>query len=226
MGYYGKIELKQKAQEMRKRGKSYNEIMKVLKLSKSTVSDWCKDVELTKQQKYNLYQSKRRGALKGSYIAAQNKKSRRKIATEQLFVQGVQEIGTMNRRERFIAGIMLYASEGTKIDKGCCFSNSDPKMIKFMVKWFKEFGAVNNDRMRGAIWLHENLNEKEAKNFWASVTKIPLDHFYKTYIAKDKIKSKKIRKNKHNYGVFSLYINDISLLRKIMGWIDGVLRYA
>jgi hypothetical protein len=223
MGYYGNLELKYKAQKMRELGKSYREIMQVLHLSKSTTSDWCKNITLTQDQINKLYSAKKQGALKGSIIAAQRKIDQRIIRTKQLFDIGTLEIGTLNKRERFISGISFYAAEGTKIDKGCCFSNSDPLIIKFMVNWFMEFGNVDTGKFRGAIWLHEGLNENNAKKYWSKLTNIPLEHFYKTYIAINKINSKKIRKNKHEFGIFSLYINDTNLLRKIMGWIGGVL---
>ncbi len=208
---------------MRSIGKSYGEIIRTLKLSKSTVSDWCHDVRLTKSQLNHLYKSKKSGGLKGSAIAAKNKQEKRIKETEELFIQGQKEIGTLSKRDRFLAGIAFYASEGTKSDKGCSFANSDPAIIKFMVDWFCEFGHVPKNKFYGAIWLHEGLSESKAKKFWSMLTKIPSDHFYKTYIALNKPESKKIRKNIHQNGVFSLYVSDVVLYRKIRGWIGGVL---
>jgi hypothetical protein len=223
MGYFGKLELKQQAQQMRKSGKSYSEIILKLHLSKSTVSDWCRDIILTKKQIIHLYESKKSGALKGSYIAAKNKIKQRIQRTNESYQSGMSEIGHMSKRDKFITGIALYAAEGTKIDKGCCISNSDPSIIRFMTEWFHIFGGVGKEKFRGAIWLHEGLDENIAKQFWSQITGIPEHHFYKTYIAKDKINSKKIRKNKHQYGIFSLYVNNTALLRKIMGWIAGTI---
>lgn len=223
MGYYGRLELKLKAQKMRRLGKSYIQIMKVLHLSKSTVSDWCKDVPLTKNQIHNLYESKKSGALKGSIIAASNKKVKRIQLSKKLYHEGLSDVGLLSSRDRFISGIAFYAAEGTKIDKGCCFSNSDPYIVKFMVDWFIEFGNISKDKFRGALWLHEGLDEKVAKQYWSGITNIPLKQFYKTYISKNKLHSKKIRKNIHTNGVFSFYINDVALIRKVMGWIGGIV---
>ena len=63
-----------------------------------------------------------------------------------MFKKGFQEIGKLTKRERLVIGVALYAVEGTKIDKGCCLSNSDPKIIKFMVYWFQEFGNVSKEK--------------------------------------------------------------------------------
>lgn len=223
MGYYGKLALKKEAQKMRKNGASYNEIVFKLHIPKSTVSDWCNAVPLTKVQIDRLYAAKRKGALKGSYIAAKRKRDKRIYQTKEIYKKGFQEIGELTKRDRFVIGIALYVAEGTKIDKGCCLSNSDPKIVKFMVNWFREFGGVPDEKFRGAIWLHEELNEDKAKRFWSKLTKISLSQFYKTYRAKDKKFSNKIRKNIHEYGVFSFYVNDTNLIRKIMGWIGGIL---
>lgn len=209
---------------MRKRGKSYIEIMQTLHIPKSTVSDWCHDVKLTTSQIDHLYRSKKSGALKGSIIAAKNKQARRIKETEKLFDLGMKDVGVLSKRDRFLAGIAFYASEGTKSDKGCSLANADPTIIKFMVDWFREFGHVPQKKFYGAIWLHEGLSEDKAKNFWSKLTRIPLEHFYKTYIAQNKTDSKKIRKNIHEHGVFSFYVSDVVLYRKIRGWIGGVLR--
>lgn len=223
MGYYGKLELKLRAREFRKKGESYNKIVKILNIPKTTVSDWCHDIELTQNQLLKLYKNRTNGALKGSIIAAKHKQDRRIKETEELFLQGKKEIKNLSRRDRFIAGIAFYASEGTKIDKGCSLANSDPFIIKFMVNWFKEFGKVSKDKFHAALWLHEGLNEGRAKKYWSNLTEIPITRFYKTYIAKNKPTSPKIRKNIHEHGVFSFYVHDVKLYRKIRGWIGGVL---
>lgn len=224
MGYYGKIEVKLQAVKLRGEGKSYNEIIKILHLSKSTVSDWCKDVPLTSAQIEHLYRSKRSGALKGSYIAARNKINKRKKLTSLLFNTGKKEIGKLTKRERFIAGVAYYSSEGTKTDNGCALANSDPYIIKFMIRWFKEFAMVSNEKFRAGIWIHNTSDEKSAKLYWSSVTKIPENQFYKSYIvSRDKEKSVQ-RKKIHPYGICTIYVSDVTLGRRIKGWIGGILK--
>jgi len=222
MGYYGRLELKERARTMRSHGKSYLKIMHILHIPKSTISDWCQDIQLTHAQLRVLYENKKTGAMKGSIIAAENKKKLRRSQINELYLKGCKEIGHLTERERFIAGVAFYASEGTKSDKGCAFSNSDPAIIKFMVQWFKEFCKVADSKFHGALWIHHNLDEVKARDFWSSTTKIPVKQFYKTYRVGLKENSKKIRKNIHENGVFTLYVSDVALIRKIMGWIGGL----
>ncbi len=224
MGYYGRLELKLLAQKMRRQGRSYLKIMHTLHIPKSTVSDWCKDIQLTKKQLQELYESKKSGALKGSIIAAEKKKKVRIAQTQALFLEGKKNVGLLNKRDRFIAGIAFYASEGTKTDKGCALANSDPRIIQFMINWFKEFCHTPLGKFRGALWLHEDLSEIAAKEFWSKITGIPISQFYKSYRVRSKDESKKIRKNIHTYGVFTFYVSDVKIARQMTGWIGAILR--
>jgi len=224
MGYYGFLEKKIKAQSLRKKGLSYGEIQNIIDVSKSTLSGWCRDIFLSEKQLNRILENKLKGAARGRIIGAKKQQKKRLNQTREMLTEGKKEVGVLSRRDRFLAGIALYVAEGTKKDKVCCFANSDPALIKFMASWFREFCEIPEDKLRGAIWLHEGLNEKKAKEYWSNLIKIPISQFHKTYIAENKIKSKKIRKNIHQHGVFSIRFSDAKIHRKIMGWIAGVFR--
>ena len=221
MGYSGKVKLQLKARELRHQGFSIREIQKKLKVSKSSVSLWVRDVRLTKKQIRKLYINKKTGGLKGSIVAAKNKIARREKLIKELRERGKKEIGNLSKRDKFLIGVALYFSEGGKGDRNLQFCNSDPRAIKFMVEWFKEFCEVPKEKMRASLYLHNNLDEVKAKMFWSKLTKIPLSQFGKTYLVKNN--PKRLRKTKHIYGVFRLTISDANLHRKIMGWTSGIL---
>ena len=222
MGYVGNPEKKLQAQKLRRKGYSYPQIQKILSVPKSTLSGWCRDVALTEDQALKLFKNKLKGAAKGRIIGAKRQQARRLKEIQEMFNDGKSEIGILTERERFITGISLYVAEGTKTDKHCSFANSDPRLIRFMSGWFREFCNVPESKLRGSIWIHENLDIKRAIEFWSKLSNIPKKQFYKTYIAKNKIGSAKIRKNIHQYGVFSLGFSDAKTHRKLMGWIAGV----
>lgn len=219
MGYSGLLEEKQKAQELRKKGLSYGQILQQVKVSKNSISRWCQNILLTEEQKKELVGRKLYGQKKGSIIAAENKRNRRLGLEKEYYERSKKEIGDLSRREYLIAGIALYTGEGDKGRYKSAFTNSDAKLIKFMVGWFTEFCKVPQEKFRGAIWIHENNDEQEAKRYWSRLTGISEDKFHKTYIAKNKTDSKKIRKNIHKYGVFSIRFSDTKIQRQILGWI-------
>lgn len=222
MGYFGRIGDKLRTQELRRQGLSYKEILQAISVSKSTISLWCKDIQLTKEQQFRLLEKKQFGQRKGSLVAADNKRKARILRTELIRKEARKEIGRISMRDKFVVGVALYAAEGTKGDGKAAFANSDPQLIKFMMDWFLKFTKVPVKKMRGAIWLHEGLSEKNSKKFWSDLVSLPSNQFHKTYIAKVKSNSKKVRKNIHQYGVFQIRFSDSAIHRKIMGWIYAV----
>ena len=142
MGYFGKIEEKQKAQQLRKEGYSYNEILSEINVSKDTISRWCRSIELTQKQKERLVNNKIYGQKKGSIIAASNKRRIRHEKIKIINYQAKKEINFIKSRDKFIAGISLYAGEGSKTDGQIGFSNSNPTLIKFMMDWFLTFAKI------------------------------------------------------------------------------------
>lgn len=223
MGYYGKLEEKGTVQKLRSEGLSYGEIQKQVKVSKDTISRWCKDVILSPKQLDRLLQNKLNGATKGRLIGAKKQQNERIERSKLLFEKGVSKIGKLTKRDRFIAGVGLYIGDGGKGDKRFAFSNSDPKTIKLMSQWLTEFFDISPDKMAGQIWIHDNLNEKEARKYWSKITKIPEERMYKSYIAKNKVRSKKVRKNLHEYGVFTLLHLSSNIQREILGLMAGIL---
>jgi len=220
MSYAGKLGLKLRAQKLRGQGLSIKEIQRRLKVSRSSVSLWVREIKLTKKQLRKLYLNKKTGALRGSIIAAMNKIKKREELTERLRKEGIKEVGRLSKRDRFIAGIALYFAEGGKGDSNVSFSNSDPRAISFMVKWLRDLCRVPDSKFRASIYLHDNLNEKKAKTFWSNLTKIPFGQFRKTYIVKNNLK--RLRKVRHIYGVLRITVSNVNLHRKIMGRINGI----
>ena len=222
MSYAGKPKLKLKAQELRRQGLSVKEIEKRLKVSRSSVSLWIRDIKLTNAQLEKLYLNKKTGQLRGCIIAANNKKEARLRQIKELKECGIKEIGKMRKRDRFIAGVSMYFAEGSKTDSSVQFSNSDPRAIKFMADWMREFCKPSEDRFRASIYIHDNLNISKAKKFWSKLIDVPLDQFTKTYIVKNN--PKRFRKVRNQYGVFRLTVSDVKLHRKLMGWIEGLFK--
>lgn len=222
MGYTGDLSKKLQAQKLRKNGLSYSEIQKVVDVPKSTLSGWCRDVALTEEQALRLFKNKLEGSARGRIIGAKRQQAKRLKQISDMLAEGKKEVGTLSKRDRFIVGIALYAAEGTKKDKAGCFSNSDPLLVKFMASWFREFCRVPEEKLRGAIWIHEGLDRKRAIEYWSKLINIPIAQFHKTYVAKNKKDSPKIRKNIHQHGVFSIKFSDAKTHRKIMGWIAGI----
>lgn len=221
-----KSEEKIQAQKLRERGQSVKEIAKRLKVSKSSVSIWCRDIQLTKEQIAILDTRQKKGAYRGRLKGAQMQKTRRLEKAERLRKEALKEVGQLNKRDLFIAGIGLYWGEGNRKWHISGLGNSDPEMIRFIMFWFKNILGVNKNRMS----LHVGINQihknriKDVERYWSRITGISKKQFTKTSL--QKVKNKKIYKNYNShYGTLHIRIHrSTDLQHRIRGLIDALIQ--
>lgn len=216
--------LRDKTRILRNRGASLNDIVKQLKAPKSTIRYWCRDIVLSDAQLKRLFKKQRLGGMK----AAEKLRKKRIFLTQQLLRDGIKEAGKITKRDLFIAGIALYWAEGyRKGDGEFGFTNSDPKMIKFIIKWLQQVFKTQKKKIHLRVYV--NIDHKnrisDIQDFWSKTVKIPLQQFSKpTFI---KIKNKKRHLNSSEYfGVIRVKVrNSVNLKRKLLGFIEGLTRF-
>lgn len=198
---------------MRKEGRSYSEIKNIVNVSKSTLSIWLKDIELTNAQRSRL-----RKLQATAYLGAKKQQLRASSHHKAIKEKSEKEIARLIKNPFFVSGLMLYWAEGSKTMGSVQFSNSDPSMIRLMVRWFREFCQVPKDKFRASLFIHSLHTKPDCQKFWQKVTTIPASQFYKPFI-KPTIFSN--RKNKLYEGTCRIIIHNRDLLSKIIGWKDG-----
>lgn len=210
---------KETAVKLRAKGLSYSEILKNIPVSKSTISLWCRHVELTTPQKERLLHKSRENGLVG-VKAIQTMFWQKRC---EAFKEGVElSYELVAKDSKFVAGLMLYWAEGTK-KNSTAVTNSDPRIIRFMTRWLKEFFDIKPEQLIVALHLHPGQNENKIKGYWSRVTKIPLSNFRKSFI---KAKGSGFRKNILQNGVVKVVVRtkgSTYLLFKILGAINGFL---
>lgn len=209
---------KEAARRLRSLGYSLKEIVAELKVAKSSVSIWVRDIELTFQQKQTLTEKSLKKELIERRRATRltNENARRQIIID--FAK--EQIKIISDRELWLIGVMLYWAEGGKTQRIVRFSNSDPEMIKIMMSFFRKVCKVPEEKFRGYIHIHPHLDFKHSERFWSETTGIPLNQFYKTY-RKMNVASKHPRDN-IPLGTLDIYITSTELFLKIKGWVEGV----
>lgn len=221
-----KTKEKNKALKLRQKGKSIKDIAKRLKISKSTVSLWCRDVELTPEQIQRLHEKMVKSGYKGRMKGARIQYERRLKKINEWKKRGIERIGRLSNRDLLIVGIALYWGEGAKKTRGVSFSNSDPEMIKFMIKFFRKVWKIDKSRFTAYIGInkiHKNRIE-EVENYWSRITNIPREQFTKTSLIK--AKNKKNYKNfPVHYGTLTIRIRkSAELYYQIIGLTEGLVK--
>ena len=134
--------------------------------------------------------------------------------------EAAARLGGVSERDLFLAGIALYAGEGSKGDGRVTFTNSDPRMIALHLRWLRTFLAIDESRLRVRLYLHEGLDLDAATTFWSEVTGVPRGQFNAAYRA---IADPSIRRSKHVRGCVSVSYSCSLTHRLICGLIERLL---
>lgn len=215
-----RLEDKRKAIELRVQGKTFGEIRSIIpNLSKSTLSGWLRNVELTKGQKEALLKNIKRVTYGARVRAGRTKRIENEKKNQEIMTKAGDELPSLIKNPLFLVGLVLYWAEGTRKSGYFRFTNSDPEIIKIMVKWLREIFQIPEEKIRIRIYIHKIYSHENCEKFWSRITNIPLNRFLKTIY---KPTPHKIKKNLDYKGVCRIDINNVNLFRRIMGRQQGI----
>jgi hypothetical protein len=214
-----KIVEKEKARALRKKGYSINQIVKEARLSKASVSVWVRDIVLTKKQKQGLSERGRsvKSIEKRRLIRLFNEQTKRQIIMD----RAKKDFTHISLEQLKLIGIILYLGEGGKTRRGMVrLSNSDPLVIKIMMRFFREICNVQKSKFRGGVHTFTHTDLKKTVKYWSKISQIPKKQFYKTYVKPSSASLQK--RNTLPFGTFDIYVCDTRLFLTIMGWIEKI----
>ncbi len=214
------------AVRLRKKGWSYNFIAKKLQVSKSTLSNWLRNIPYT-PNKATIKRIKA-GPAKSAMKRKQQKIERIKIAHQLAH----RELGILNKRDLWMLGIGLYLGEGSKKFEEARVANADPKIIRLLIAWFVTVCKVPKENIQLRLYAYPDTNVKKVLKYWSGITKLSLQAFTKVII--DKRTDKKAKKwSALPNGTIHIIVRErgrkelgVALHRKIMGWIEAVYTNA
>lgn len=210
MGYRGKLAEREQARRLRAGGLPMAEIAARLGVSRSSVSLWVRDVP---------FEPRPRGT-RGRRRVPNALQRRKQAEIDRLLAAGRDRVGRLSEREFLVAGVALYAGEGSKGDGRLRFANSDPRMVVFFCSWLRRFFEVDESRLRVHLYLHQGLDLAASIAYWSALTGIPPTQFLKPYRA---VPDPSIRHAKHVHGCVSIGYSCSATHRSIMGLVAALL---
>lgn len=180
-------ELKEKVKNLRRKGKTYLEINKILNISlpKSTISYWCVDIDLPlgfqrKIRDYNKFH-----LVKARKIALEKKKVIRKNYFNEINARnGHLRDLLRDKNVAKIALAVLFLGEGFKNPKrgSLAFGNSDSLTISLFLFLLRHCYDIDERKFRCTLQCRADQNIRKLEKFWSKATGIPLAQFYKARI--------------------------------------------
>lgn len=171
--------------KLRKKGKSYSEIQKILnnRIPKSTLSYWCNKLILDKNSLHRLEKMKQRNLIKARVLAVlQNKKKQEMLLKE--IENGISHMKNMTSNKDILKMLLafLHLGEGAKwkSHRGLMLGSSDPTIIQLYMKFLKICYGIDKDKLRCRISYRADQDIRKLERYWAKITGVSLNNFYKT----------------------------------------------
>jgi predicted transcriptional regulator len=209
---------REKALVLRKEGKSYSQIKKILKVSKSTLSVWLKDYPLSKQRIRELRDHNEQRIEKFRETMRKKKEER----LRGFFEEQKRLIFPFTKRELFLLGLFLYWGEGSKNQSNSLsISNTDPSIINFFIFWVAEVLKVPRTKIKVQLHLYKDMNVNDKINYWSKTLKIPRSQFTKPYIKKT-ISTRINHKGSFGQGTCNIRAGGVRLSERILMSLKAV----
>jgi len=207
------------ARKLRQRdGLPINEIARRVGASKSSVSLWVRDIELTPEQQraLRLLNPAYNRQVNGARANAARHRSARLRA---------QEAGRARARQfeaLHLAGCMLFWAEGSRNRNTVRFTNSDPEMVRLFVKFLKTCFGIPGEEIRITCNLFADHRERqwEIEQYWLEVTGLPRSCLCKSTVNVYSKHSQKKRRNKLPFGTCRVTVSRTRVVQSIYGSIQ------
>jgi transcriptional regulator with XRE-family HTH domain len=195
-----------------------NEIARRVGVSKSSVSHWVRDVELTPQQQEVLRQGN--PAYNRQLLGTRNNAAKRRA--ERLAYQDQGRGCARNGSRLHVAGCMLYWAEGARHRNTVRFVNSDPEMVRFFVRFLRECFDIPDEQIRVTCNLFADHFQRrwEIEQFWLDITDLPRSCLCKSTVNMYSKHSQKKRRNKLPFGTCRIAVSRTRLVQSIYGSIQ------
>ena len=195
-----------------------NEIARRVGVSKSSVSHWVRDIELTPEQQEML--RLRNPAYNRQLLGTRNNAAKRRA--ERIAYQEEGRALARSGSQLHAAGCMLYWAEGARQRNTVRFVNSDPEMVRVFVSFLKSCFQVPEEKLRLTcnLFADHQTRQWEIEQYWLDVAGLPRSCLCKSTVNTYSKHSKKKRTNKLPYGTCRVAVSSTRVVQSIYGSIQ------
>jgi transposase-like protein len=202
----------------RDEGRSIKDIARALGVSKSSVSVWVRDIELSEEQHAAL------AAVNGLHyrqLRARAVRSERARKRRLLW----QQQGRLRAKAcdpAYAAGCMLFWAEGDKARNAVRLANSDPEVISYFVAFLRRYFSVEDERLRVMcnLFADHQARQRQIEDFWLETVRLPRSCLCKSIVNRYSRYSQKKRKNKLPYGTCRIAVHSTEIVQALYGSIQ------
>ena len=212
---------------LRKQGKTYGEIEKILELPKSTVGWWLRGIKMPtiieKQTLERCRKKWRKNIADYNKTYAQIRSHEAAKIREEYKESGAREIKKLTKKDLKLIGSALYWAEGNIKNRHLLrFANSNAEIIRIMMKFFRETCKISEAKIKARIHLYPVMDQRKTTNYWKKITGLPKKNFHTPQVQISKASKGKRPKNTLPYGTLHLTAGNTETACRVKGWIMGI----
>lgn len=132
---------------------------------------------------------------------------------------------TLDQERLKALALGLYWGEGSKYNSiSIRLANSDPSLLRLFVKFLRDICGVKFEKIRLWLTIHPDISSGMAEQYWSKQLNIPLSHFSKTVIIKQR--GNGTYKKKSLYGTATVCVHNMKLRQILQKWLDDYAHVA
>jgi hypothetical protein len=207
------------AERLRKEeGFSYREIEEFSGISRSTLSNWLRDIPLTPQQEARLKERLRVNRATFAARAWKTNRERYKRAREEAYCKGADVVTDLPNRTCVdeLALAMLYLGEGSKSGGRVQMASIDPSILRYFLWSLRSLYNAEEERLSFRLNLVEAARplEQGLLQWWAKELDCSQQQFIKTQFD---ARSSRTQVTEDYHGVCTITYNNTNLQQRILG---------
>ncbi|PIR68484.1 hypothetical protein COU49_00365 [Candidatus Nomurabacteria bacterium CG10_big_fil_rev_8_21_14_0_10_35_16] len=202
--------------ELRKQGKTYREIEKLLGVSRSTLCEWFRNEEWSKHIKKT--NTKKHIKISTAHLKKLNEGRRLMLEKKYKEVEeeAEKEFELYKNEGLFHAGLMLYVGEGGKTEKNNMrLANVDFNVHKTFITFCEKYLNFPRKNLKFALLTYPDLDTEVCISKWSEELEITRNQFYKVQVISGREKIKRL-----HFGVGTIIILNTCARKKLFKWTD------
>jgi hypothetical protein len=217
------VSTREAARALRRRGESLRTISEAVGAAPSTVSLWVRDLPLPEAARARLEAADpvRSGRRTGQLAWSRLTRAARLRA---------QADGRRRAREGdplHVAGCMLFWAEGSKRRTTVTFTNADPEMVRFFLRFVRECYGATDAQTRLSVNCHlgNGVTLEEIEAWWLTRLGLPRSCLLKATVNRPSRASKAVRRPLV-HGTARLVVHSTAIAQSIYGAIQEYAGFA
>jgi transcriptional regulator with XRE-family HTH domain len=212
---------------LRKKGRTYAEISRALNIPKSTVAWWLRggvkiSISLERKMLERSRKKWRKNINEFNKVYGKIRSEEAARSREKYKKEAAKDIKRISKKDLKLIGSALYWAEGSNHRNSFRFANSDPEMVKIMMKFLREVCNIPDEKIKARIHLYPHINKEKANSYWKNITGLSSSSFHKPQTQISKASKRKRPINKLLYGTLHLSICSTETAFRARGWIKGI----